>query len=168
MLLLNNAYLSTLVASDKAEIAKLRDELPLWTLIIGIGGRTLLPEERMAVAEKDIAAEVASRGLRLLTAVPGLATARVEAGLTGVAGEPHWKLRGKGGVQDIFFHTPLVKAPEYIATMLAAAEAHKYPAAAAPGRHPPRRVQPPLRSQRCQGDRQGQGAVQRGQRAIDR
>ena len=129
MLLLNNAYLSTLVASDKAEIAKLRDELPLWTLIIGIGGRTLLPEERMAVAEKDIAAEVASRGLRLLTAVPGLATARVEAALTGFTGEPHWKLRGKGGVQDIFFHTPLVKAPEYIATMLAAAEAHKYPAA---------------------------------------
>ncbi len=129
MLLVNNAYLATLTANDRAEIVALRDELPLWTLIIGVGGRTLLPEERVAVAEKDIAAEVAARGLRLLTAVPGLATARVEAALTGLAREPHWKLRDKGGVQDIFFHTPLVKAPDYIATMLAAAEAHKYPTA---------------------------------------
>ena len=70
-----------------------------------MGGRALLPEERVAVAEKDISAEVAARGLRLLAAVPGLSTARVEAALNGLAGEPHWKLRYKGGVQDIFFHT---------------------------------------------------------------
>lgn len=129
VLLVNSSYLATLVAADAAEIATLKDELPLWTLIIGVGGRALLPEERVAVAEKDISAEVAARGLQMLKAVPGLATARVEAALSGWAGEPHWKLRSKGGVQDIFFHTPLDKAPDFLATMLAAAEAHKYPTA---------------------------------------
>jgi FAD/FMN-containing dehydrogenase len=127
MLLVNNTYLATLVADDKVEIVTLKDELPLWTLIIGVGGRALLPEERVAAAEKDISAEVAARGLRMLTAIPGVSTARVEAALNGLAGEPHWKLRYKGGVQDIFFHTPLDKAPGYLATMMAAAEAHKYP-----------------------------------------
>lgn len=129
VLLVNSSYLATLVAADRAEIATLKDELPLWTLIIGVGGRALLPEERVAVAEKDISAEVAARGLQMLKAVPGLATARVESALSGWAGEPHWKLRSKGGVQDIFFHTPLDKAPDFLATMLAAAEAHKYPTA---------------------------------------
>ena len=129
VLLVNNAYLATLVADDKAEIAGLRDELPLWTLIIGVGGRALFPEERVAVAEKDIASEVAARGLQLLRALPGLPTARVEAVLTGLAGEPHWKLRFKGGVQDVFFHTTLENAPAYLGTMLSAADAHKYPTA---------------------------------------
>jgi len=129
VLLVNNTYLATLVADGKAEIATLRDELPLWTLIIGVGGRALLPQERVATAEKDISAEVAARGLRLVTALPALPTARVEAVLTGLAGEPHWKLRHKGGVRDIFFHTTLDKASGYLATMLAAAEAHKYPTA---------------------------------------
>ena len=127
MLLVNNTYLATLVADDRVEIATLKDELPLWTLIIGVGGRALLPEERVAAAEKDISAEVAARGLRMLAAVPGLSTARVEAAINGLAGEPHWKLRYKGGARDIFFHTPLDKAPGYLATMMAAAEAHKYP-----------------------------------------
>ncbi len=176
VLLVNNAYLATLVADDKAEIATLKDELPLWTLIIGVGGRALLPEERVAAAEKDISAEVAARGLRMLAAVPGLSTARVEAALNGLAGEPHWKLRYKGGVQDIFFHTPLDKAPGYLATMLAAAEAHKYPhgrrgrlsPASAPGSGLPLRVQPPLRSRRSAGDGQAQDALHQGERAVDR
>jgi FAD/FMN-containing dehydrogenase len=129
MLLLNNAYLATLVGGDPDEIRSLREELPRWILVVVAGGRALLAEERVAVAEKDISAEVAARGLRLLTALPGLPTPRVEAALTGLAGEPHWKLREKGGARDIFFHTTLDKAPGYVTTMLAAAAAHKYPGA---------------------------------------
>jgi len=44
-------------------------------------------------------------------------------------GALHWKLRAKGGVADILFHTPLDKATGYLATVLDAAAAHKYPAA---------------------------------------
>ena len=123
----NSSYLATLVAADAAEIPALKEALPPWTLVIGVGGRALLPEERMAVAEKDITAEVAARGLRLLGAVPGLATARVESVLDGLAGEPHWKLRYKGGVQDIFFHTTLENAPGFLSTMMSTAQAHTYP-----------------------------------------
>jgi FAD/FMN-containing dehydrogenase len=43
-------------------------------------------------------------------------------------GAAHWKLRAKGGVADILFHTPLDKASGYLATMLDLALAHKYPA----------------------------------------
>jgi FAD/FMN-containing dehydrogenase len=138
LFIVNNAYLSTLVGTDAADIAALRGALPVWTLVIGVGGRALFPEERMAVAEKDVAETVAAQGLRLLSAIRSLATSRVEAaayglaaadGTAGAAGAAHWKLRYKGGVADIFFHTTLEKAPSYLATMLDVAVAHKYPVA---------------------------------------
>ncbi len=93
LLILNGTYLAALLAADGAEAAALREALPAWTLVIGIGGRALRADQRVAVAEQDIAAEVAARGLRLQTALPGVATSRIEAVLAGFAGEPHWKLR---------------------------------------------------------------------------
>jgi FAD/FMN-containing dehydrogenase len=128
LFLVNNVYLAALVGSSGSEMAGLRDALPKWTLVIGVGGRALFPEERLAVAEADVAEAVAAQGLRLLPAIPGLATARVEAAVHGLAGADHWKLRHKGAVRDIFFQTTLESAPRFLGTMLDAAEAHKYPA----------------------------------------
>ena len=132
----NAAYLAALVGTGAADVAALRDSLPAWTLVMGVGGRALFPEERMAVAEKDIADAVAASGLRLLSAVPGLATSRVETAVYGLydgaaaaADAAHWKLRYKGSARDIFFLTTLDKATGYLATTVDAAMAHKYPVA---------------------------------------
>jgi FAD/FMN-containing dehydrogenase len=129
----NAANLAALVGTGAADVAALRDSLPAWTVVMGVGGRALFPEERMAVAEKDIADAVAASGLRLLSAVPGLATSRVEAAVYGLYdgaaaadGAAHWKLRYKGSARDIFFLTTLDKAAGYLATMVDAAMAHKY------------------------------------------
>jgi FAD/FMN-containing dehydrogenase len=147
LFVVNSAYLATLVGVDAADIAALRDGLPAWILVIGVGGRALLPAERIAVAEKDAAEAVAAHGLRLLPAIPGLANNRVEAAVYGLYGEEdgtvtaggdaasngvgdgagHWKLRYKGAAADIFFHAPLEKAPGFLGTMVNAAVAHKYP-----------------------------------------
>lgn len=134
--IVNGAYLAALVGNDAADRAVLRDLLPGWVLVMGVGGRALFPEDRMAVAKKDIAEAVAASGKLLLSALPGLATSRVEAAVYGVYaaaaaadGAAHWKLRAKGGVADILFHTPLDKAPGYLATMLDLAVARKYPVA---------------------------------------
>jgi hypothetical protein len=134
--LVNAAYLAALVGTDAGDVAALRDALPAWTLVIGVGGRALFPEERMAVAEKDVAEAVAAYGKMLLPAIPGLATSRVEAAVYGLYdaaasadGAAHWKLRHKGASRDIFFHTPLDKASGFLGTMMNAAAAHKYPPA---------------------------------------
>lgn len=131
--IVNDAYLASLVGTDADDVAALCDALPAWTLVMGVGGRALFPDQRMAVAEEDVADAVAASGKQLLQAIPGLATSRVEAavfglydGSTAADGVGHWKLRAKGGVADILFHTPLDKAPGHLATMLDAAVAHKY------------------------------------------
>jgi FAD/FMN-containing dehydrogenase len=128
LLIVNATYLAALLAADAAEAVALRGALPAWTMIIGIAGRALRADQRVAVSEQDIAAEVAARGLRLQAALPGVATGRVEAMLSGCAGDPHWKLTAKGAVADIFFHTTLDKAPGFLATMLDAAASADYPA----------------------------------------
>jgi FAD/FMN-containing dehydrogenase len=132
--IVNGAYLAALVGRDAVDVAALTATLPAWTLVMGVGGRALFPEERMAVAEKDIAEAVAASGRQLLQAIPGLATSRVEAAVFGLYdgtaaadGAAHWKLRAKGGVADILFHTPLDRAAGFLATMLDAAVTHKYP-----------------------------------------
>jgi FAD/FMN-containing dehydrogenase len=133
--IVNAPYLAGLVGSDAADVAALKESLPAWTLVMGIGGRALFPEERMVVAEKDIAAAVAADGKQLLIAIPGLATTRVETAVYGsydgeaaADGAAHWKLRAKGAVRDIFFHTPLDKASGFLALTLEQAAAQRYPA----------------------------------------
>jgi FAD/FMN-containing dehydrogenase len=127
LLIVNAAYLATLVAPTATEVAALREALPAWVMVVGVGGRGLRAAERVAVSEQDIAAEVAIRGLRLQTDIPGVTTSRIEAAVYGVASEPHWRLRVKGGVAYIFFHTTLENAPRYLAIMSDTAAAHKYP-----------------------------------------
>jgi FAD/FMN-containing dehydrogenase len=129
LMIVNAAYLASLLAVESAEAASFREALPAWTLVVGIGGRALRADQRAAVAEQDIAGEASSRGLKLQTALPGVASSRVDAVLSGLASDPHWKLRAKGGVADIFFHTTLDNAPGHLATMLRVAGDHDYPVA---------------------------------------
>ena len=128
LFVVNDSYLATLVGADATGIDRLKKALPAWTLVVRVGGRALMAAERMAVAENDIAAEVSRRGLRLQTALQAVSTKQIDAVLDGLAEEPHWKLRYKGGVRDIFFHSTLENVPAFLHTMIATAEAHKYPA----------------------------------------
>lgn len=127
LFVVNAAYLATLLGVDSADVVGLKALLPGWTLVIGVGGRALFPQERMAVAEKDVADAAAIYGRQLLPAIPGLATSRVEAALHGLADSDYWKLRYKGSVRDIFFHTTLENAPGFLSTMLETAGVHNYP-----------------------------------------
>lgn len=126
VLLVNDRLLAGLLGAG-AQIEAVKGELPPWTLIVGVGGRALLSEERVEVQEKDIRDVAGQFSLDVLSAAPGATTSRVWAALDGCCGEPHWKLALKGGCQDIFFLTTLDKTPGFVATMLATAEEAKYP-----------------------------------------
>ena len=133
VLIVNDAYLARLLAAvgggGAADVAARQAELPAWTLIVGLGGREHYAAERVAVSEKDARKLAEQFGLKVQAATPGAATSEVAAALCSYPAEP-WKLAAKGASADIFFLTTLDKAPGYVATMLTAAAAHKYPAAA--------------------------------------
>ncbi len=122
LLLLNSSALASLLRDGSRQ-----KELPPWILILGLAGRYILPEEKVAFMEQDIGEIARQCGVRPESAIPGARAEQVGETVLNPSKEPYWKLRHKGGCQDIFFLTTMNRAPEFVATMHTLAEACKYP-----------------------------------------
>jgi FAD/FMN-containing dehydrogenase len=122
LLLLNGSALASLLGDGSKQ-----KELPPWILILGLAGRYILPEEKVAFMEQDIGEIARQCGVRPESAIPGAGAEQVGETVLNPSKEPYWKLRRKGGCQDIFFLTTLNRAPEFAATMHSLAEACTYP-----------------------------------------
>jgi len=127
LLLVNASNLAAMLGSSAGEISELRGALPPWVLILGLTGRDLLPEERVAFLEKDISDIAGQCGVRLASALPGVQSEQIAEAVLNPSSEPYWKLRSRGGFHDIFFLTTLNRTPEFIKTMCSRAEALRYP-----------------------------------------
>ena len=127
LLLVNSSNLASILGEGAQQIIALRKELPPWTLILGLTGRDIMPEERVAFLEKDIGDIARQFGVRLESTIPGARDEQVQEAVLNPSKEPYWKLCCKGGCQDIFFLTTLNRAPEFVTTMYSLAEAFKYP-----------------------------------------
>jgi FAD/FMN-containing dehydrogenase len=127
VMLVNNAELAYLLGKDVDEVRGLKENLPSWTVVIGVAGRALLPEERVAVQEKDLADLAQQFGLKLLYGIGGASGKLVAQTLLSPSREPFWKSAYRGGFQDIFFQTTLDRATEFIDVMRSVAARHHFP-----------------------------------------
>ena len=127
LLLLNGAALASILGDDAGQMMNMQKGLPPWILILGLAGRYILPEEKVAFMEQDIGEIAQQCGVRLEQAIPGTRAEQVGEAVLNPSKEPYWKLRHKGGCQDIFFLTTMNRAPEFVATMQSLAEACTYP-----------------------------------------
>ena len=91
-----------------------------------MAGRNLLPKERVEYQEKDLSDIAQQFGLRLSSAIPGASDRDVLEALLTPCKEPYWKLRSKGGCQDIFFLTTLDKTPQFVDCISSLSQAHGY------------------------------------------
>jgi FAD/FMN-containing dehydrogenase len=126
LLLLNSSSLASILGEGTEQIMGLREEFPPWILILGLTGRDIMPEEKVEFQEKDIGDIAQQFGVRLESAIPGASDGQVAEAVLNPSKEPYWKLRNKGGCQDIFFLTTLNRIPEFVTTMYSLAEAFKY------------------------------------------
>lgn len=127
LLVVNGACLASLLGESPAQVMALQPELPAWAALVGIAGRELLPEERVAAQEQDIAEIAQQCGLRLVAAVPGARGEQVLAKVAGPSALADWKETGSGAAQDIFFSTTLDRTPEFIDRMFTLAQEAGYP-----------------------------------------
>lgn len=127
LLVLNRSALASMLGEGSERIEALREELPPWVLVVGLSGRDILPEERVACMENDICAMAQQYGVCLQTAVPGATGEQVRQAVLNPAHAPYWKFRRRGGCQDIFFLTTLNRTPEFTATMCEQAQSVAYP-----------------------------------------
>lgn len=127
LFIVNNTCLACLLAQDAGEVVPLRDTLPPWIVVVGITGGEILSQERVQAQEEDIGEIAQQFGLTMVPAVPGCRGGELLALILHPSPEPYWKLRYKGGAQELFFLTTLDRTPGYVATMYAAANDHQYP-----------------------------------------
>jgi len=125
--IVNNMALASVLGEDPESIAKYRTVLPPWVAVIGVTGGSILPEERVAFMEKDIAEFAAQFGLVLDPALKGVTENTVRKAILGPSRDPYWKAGHRGSYQEIFFVTTLDKTPEYCKTMSTVAESRGYP-----------------------------------------
>jgi FAD/FMN-containing dehydrogenase len=108
-------------------VSGLKQNLPLWILCFNIAAYDFLPEERLEGQTADMK-DVAQRlGLEPVKTAGGVAAERFLKLIQNPSEEPYWKLRDKGGCEDILFLTIYDKLAEQIEAMYAAAEAAGYP-----------------------------------------
>lgn len=87
-------------------LQRLRSALPAWTLFYVVAGYEYFPEERVAVNIKDISALGQRLGLEPVPALGGISARELMKTVQQPSGEPYWKLRYKGGCEDVLFLAP--------------------------------------------------------------
>lgn len=125
----NGMNLACLLGSTADEIEKLKDVLPPWVFFISFEGYGILPQDKIEYEEADFQVMAQSCGLKPQTIIPGANAEEVSRRLSSTSSEPYWKVRAKGGFQDILFLTTLDKTPGIMAAMPDVARRCRYPVA---------------------------------------
>ena len=112
VMVVNAAQLAMMLGLDHSA-----SRLPAWTVIIGLAGAALFPEERVQVQELDLKRLVQQCGLTILEGLPGIPAANISSVIEKCSGEPYFKFAAKGACQDVFFLTTLDKVSQFIATV---------------------------------------------------
>ncbi len=125
--ILNSTNLASIFSKNAEEFKALKDTLPAWTLFYAVAGYEYLPEERVNSYIKDITDLTQRLSLHAQKAVGGLSANEISKAVKRPSPEPYWKLRNKGGSQDIFFLTINDKLDSQIAAMEDLADKAGYP-----------------------------------------
>ncbi len=128
LFIMNNACLAYILSSDPDEAVSLKDTLPPWAVLVDITGGHILPRERVDAQENDIRDIARQFGLKMEPEVQGCRGGELLELLLKPSGEPYWKLRYRGGSEEIFFLTTLDSTPGYVTTMYETADEYRYPA----------------------------------------
>ncbi len=118
------AILSAAVPGVRAE------QLPPWTVVLCLTGIHRRPEEKIAYeldALTEIVTELGTDATDTVAGIEGLAQIMVDLLRRPWQPETYWKFQSRGARADVFFHTTLNHAPEFIETAQAAARETGYP-----------------------------------------
>ena len=119
---LNGVNLACLMGRTPEEISDLRDRLPAWVMFVSCEGYGPMPEEKVQYLEADLKELAKSYGLELHEDIAGVNAVEFARLIAMPSSEPYWKLRLKGGFDDIFFLTTLEKTPEFAGILAGLAE----------------------------------------------
>ncbi len=113
LLILNNLNLASLIKKSRQEIFELSSKIKKWNLIFIIAGRGKLANDKISYLEGDIGDVIKDLKLDNLKTESVFKDDEITKVLSQATQDP-WRLRLKGGFQDIFFLTNFEKISEFI------------------------------------------------------
>jgi FAD/FMN-containing dehydrogenase len=126
---LNKTDLAAIVARNRpGEYEEIEKSLSPWILFFNVAGYEYFPEERVAGQLKDIKDITGRLGLEAVKSLSAVTASALLALSRRPSEEPYWKLRRKGGSEDIFFLSLYKKLPELIEAFSREAVSAGYPA----------------------------------------
>lgn len=126
--MLNATDLAILTAKDgRADYTYMKEGLPVWTVFYTLAGYEYLPEERVKGKIEDTAEEARKLGLLPLKSIGSVFANNLKELVKRPSDEPYWKLRRKGGCEDVMFITINDKLPDIVTAMCSLADSAGYP-----------------------------------------
>jgi hypothetical protein len=113
LLIVNNLNLASSVKKSTQDIIELSKKINKWNLIFIIAGRGELADDKISYLEGDIRDIIEEFGLNNLKSESIINDNEIIQVLSQATQDP-WRLRLKGGYQDIFFITNFEKISEFI------------------------------------------------------
>jgi len=125
--ILNNTNMATMFGKAK-DYRNIKNSLPAWTLFYTVAGYEYFPEERISSQVSDITDATQRLGIEAVKSVGGLSANEILKTVQQPCAEPYWKLRNKGGCEDVLFLTLNNKLEEQIRVMESLTDKSGYPA----------------------------------------
>ncbi len=127
--ILNNTNLAAIMAEKwPADYKAIKETLPTWILFYNLAGFDYLPEERIKTFIDDVK-EIAQRaGVESSRSAGSVSAFDVLKVVQGPSEEPYWKLRAKGGCQDVMCVSNFQSVEKIVNTMANEADKAGYPA----------------------------------------
>jgi len=126
-IILNKTDFASIFSQTPQEYEKLKAALPEWVLFFSLSGYRHFPEEKIAYQESILTEEAKKLGLQLESSISGNSADHILKTVNQPSTEPFWKLRRKGGFQDISFLTTLDKVSGFVKIMADIAGKNDYP-----------------------------------------
>jgi len=128
--LLNSASLAAILAAASEDISSIHSVLPPYILILNITAGEWFPEEKMSYQLEAMEEISRTYLLKPMESLPGVQEA--EKTIAERLYQPwnngaYWKFRAQGASQEIFFLTPLRRAPEFLSIVRNVAGKYDYP-----------------------------------------
>jgi FAD/FMN-containing dehydrogenase len=125
--IVNGVNLACLLRRKSQELKASIEKLPPWVMFVSCEGYGPLPGEKVEYLEADLKELAGSLGLKPEAAIGDIKAEELAALLPGPSPEPYWKLRLKGGFDEVFFLTTQGKTPEFAKMIAEIAKKQKYP-----------------------------------------
>jgi FAD/FMN-containing dehydrogenase len=126
LFILNRLNLAVLLGRGAGEIQQFYRLLPPWVMFVNFEGFGPLPEDKVRYQEADLIDLARPEGLTPAANIQSIQAETILEAVSQPSDQEYWKLRLKGGFQDLFFLTTLDKTPGFVTGLTGLAKTSGY------------------------------------------